>query len=177
MKKWLFFLITTSSLSATTWFPGENIHFQPTLPKEFILASRAKTPSILEGVYWGSPLALKAYFARESPLPGPIIVVRYSTSVHQKGAQEFTGDAKAARDLKILGGRQLKMRKSWWGEYPILIVNGISQGGDFYYLAYIGLNQPDGKCLMLTFLPSSENNRASEGEFALWDRLLSSSSS
>lgn len=174
MKKWLFFLFFTSTLSATPWFPGEDINFQPTLPKDFILASSAKNPSLADGVYWGSPLALKAYFAKEAPLPGPVIAVRYSASVHQKGPQEFTGDAKTARDLKVLGGRQLKMRKSMWGEYPVLIVSGISHGGNFYYLAYIGLNQPDGKCLMLTFLSSSENNRASEGELAIWDRLLNS---
>jgi len=165
--------------SENPWFPGldVDISVKPYLPKEFAVGSRNRQADVNEGIIWGRPEAIQRYIRNELPMPSPIITVIFTKNVRQDGPMSFNGDKGMKRELKVIGGKKLTIKKLRWGDYPILYVRGISLSGTRYHVAFLGLNQPNGETLMLNFLSPSDNNKPTEEEAALWVDLLTKSDS
>lgn len=145
------------------------------LPGNFVMRSRGETPNLEEGVFWGEAGTLKSYFKGKRPLKSSIIAVKHSPTVTQTGPNDFEGDKGFHRELKRLGGRKLTIKKYRWGNYPVLSIYGMSHGGTRFRLAWIGLNDPDGKTILLSFLCPDEKNKPTDEELALWQNLLENS--
>jgi hypothetical protein len=143
------------------------------IPKKFVMESRSKKdPNLEEGVFWGESETLKRYIEGKKPIESSIIFVKLSNSVTQRDGCDFDMDFQMQREWRCLGGREVHIRKIFWGPYPVVFAETLSQGGVYFFVAWVGLNQPDGRTLMFTFLTPDYKNRPTSKELGLWYHFL-----
>lgn len=161
----------------TKLLPGlkvlHEMHFA--IPDDFIGELHSEKGDLHEGIYWGQKGVIKN-FKDEKAVECCIIKARMSTSVKQKGkTNEFEMDPQMAHEWRKLGGRELRIRKLNWGPFPVLCAECVSLGGTHYYMAWVGLNEPDGKTLMFTLLAPDRKNIPTSLELAIWYHFLHNS--
>lgn len=164
----------SKDIEIKTMLPGleEALPVLVAVPDDFISASKTSTTDLQKGVFWGKKETLDKYFAGEIPLESCIIAVKKSNTVIQDGPHDFHADMAIRRELRLLGRSKLSIKKMSWGKYPLLVIEAVSHGGNHYFLAWLGLNEPSGKTLMFTFLCPDFSNRPSDKELAIWYHFL-----
>lgn len=149
-------------LPAVVDMPG----IDPAIPENFVAMSPNGRPNINDWVYWGPKEVLEEYFKDPKSLKQPILQVKLSTETFQNGPDTFFGEEELA---KMPG---VKIKKLMWGNtYPVMPVN-VELGEEKAFLAWMGLNSPNGYALMFGLTYPMEKGHPNEEDLSLWNRFL-----
>ena len=189
-----FCLITLTVLSAGAhaadatngWFAGM-LHpprVTPALPTNFIVVSASlgtketKEFDMTDGVIWSLERTARQFeFGADrkfSNAKDPVFYVVLSDQVGQQpGGDTFTNEKNIVANYSTAGLKKVKSAKTKWGAYPVLSLTGERPDGSPVFVAWIGINSPDGWTVLVDYrVPRGEGHPTKE-ERKIWESFLS----
>jgi len=145
------------------------------IPDEYAAASKDTSMNVNDGFYWGDPQVLNDFFKDTSEIPrpvSPVIQVKLSPNVIQKNPQSFEGEDLIEGDLKQSGFSRISVQKTVWGNFPVLVLEARSLNGEPLRMAWMGMNQKDGKSIAFYYVLPSSVKATDKASFAVWDKFI-----
>jgi len=188
---WLIALGALSGVSRaadapSVWFAGM-LHppkVTPVLPTNFIAVSASpstketKEFDMTDGVIWSAERTARQFeFGADrkfSNAKDPVFYVVLSAEVAQEpGGDAFTNEKNIVANYSAAGLKKVKSGKTKWGSYPVLSLTGERPDGSPVFVAWIGINSPDGWTVLVDYrVPRGEAHPTNE-ERKTWERFLS----
>ena len=171
---------------APGWFEGM---FHPpkvvvALPKNFIVTSASKDAkkskefNMYDGNIWAPQKTARQFefLAETSFLKAkePMFWVHLSEEVAQNpGTDDFTNEPNiVANWTSAFGFKKVKSAKTKWATYPVLSLTGERPDGSPFFVAWIGINSPDGWAIIVDYrVPKGEGHPTKE-EREIWETFL-----
>jgi len=148
---------------------------EPAIPSDYIAGSNQEKFDYASSVYWGrkEDLELLKKYGPESlgdiPFQSPVLKLDYSFSVAQTGPNSFLGEDQFEQQLQSMGFRDTSIKKTNWGNYPVLVVESTSDQNHSIVQGWIGLNNPEGAVMTVSIMHSPEKK---EEMMKFWDRFI-----
>jgi len=149
------------------------------LPKDFVVMPlHDDVPDLDGGLLWGEKAVLEK-FKRDPKLDarklaGPIFVVTISNGVMQSGRDKFTVEDILKEQLEAGGVKDVVVKKTKWGEFPVLHFRGVRSDGRVATGAWVGLNSPDGFTMFFDFRSRSADGKIAKQDERIWETFLTS---
>ncbi len=192
--RFTFWLLTLAAFSGVShaadatngWFAGM-LHppkVTPALPTNFIAVSASpstketKEFDMTDGVIWSPERTARQFeFGADrkfSNAKDPVFYVVLSDQVGQQpGGDTFTNEKDIVANYFAAGLKEVKSGKAKWGSYPVLSLTGERPDGSPVFVAWIGINSPDGWTVLVDYrVPHGEGHPTKE-ERKIWERFLS----
>jgi hypothetical protein len=144
----------------------------PAVPSDFTVGFQTEKPDPRAGMYWGSRESITSFFTQNTTGRGPVIQVKLSANVTQKGANSFHGEETIFRDMMESGYKNVKTIKHTWGSYPLLCFEGEAPSGDMQYMVWMGLNSPDGSTLRFYLMLEPGQRKLNPLHVEAWKTFL-----
>jgi hypothetical protein len=147
------------------------------LPKDFVvLPLHDDVPDLDGGLLWGERSVLEKFKADPKldarKLAGPVFVVTISSGVMQSGRDKFTVEDVLKEQLKAGGVKDVVVKKTKWGEFPVLHFRGVRTDGRVATGAWVGFNSPDGFTMFFDFRSRSADGKIPKEDEKIWDTFL-----
>ncbi|CAN5755758.1 hypothetical protein BH09VER1_BH09VER1_12690 [soil metagenome] len=155
----------------------------PAVPADFIVVSlwpKTKTTTefnMEEGVMW-APERTAHHFEigaddNIATAKDPLFYVRLSKTVSQvPGTDKFKGEENMAATLTSSGVKNVKIRKTKWGDFPVLALTGQAKSGLAMFTAFLGINSPDGWVIAINYRIPTAKGHPTDEEKKIWERFL-----
>jgi hypothetical protein len=155
------------------------------LPASFIVTSaspRGKSSqpdfNMYEGNIWAPERTARQFEHsaehKFSNAKDPMFFVHLSSDVAQiPGKDSFTNEKELETTFTGLGMQKVKSKKLKWGDYPVLSLTGERPNGSPVYVAWIGINSPDGWTILVDYRVPKGKNHPTRDERKIWDTFLS----
>jgi hypothetical protein len=167
------------------WFAGM-LHppkVTPALPANFIVVSASpatkttKAFDMSDGVFWAPERTARHFeFGADKKLSNaedPLFFVHLSDSVGQMpGTDKFTIEKDLVANLTSSGTKKVKSSKSKWGDYPVLSVAGERPDGSPVFVAWVGINSPDGWAMLIDYRVPPQKGHPTVEEKKIWEKFL-----
>lgn len=161
---------------SSKFLPGltGNFSVRLALPDNFIVEPLEDDLDVEGGLLWGEHKILESY--RENlgaqKLAGPFFLVTKTTTVTQAGPNKFNVEDKLEEQLKARGIKDLVVKKTSWGAYPVLHFRGVRRDGNITAGAWVGINSTDGSTISITFRGRSTESKLQEEDERIWREFL-----
>ena len=73
---------------------------------------------------------------------------------------------------KETGLQNVSKKKMHWGPYPVLTFSGDRPNGSVFFMAWVGINSPEGWTLLLDYRLPAGKGHPTSAERAIWQHLL-----
>lgn len=155
----------------------------PVLPTNFVVVSASpesrstKRFNMNDGNIW-APVRTARQFeygaeTKFSKAQEPMFLVHLSSQVAQyPGKGKFTIEKDLAKNVGSLGLKNAKTKKSKWGKYPVLSLTGERPNGTPVFIAWIGINSPDGWTILVDYRVPIGPGHPTVEEQQIWDDFL-----
>lgn len=188
---WLLALATFSGMAHATeatngWFAGMLTppKITPALPTNFVVVSASpstketKQFNMYEGVIWSVERTAQQYeFGADrkfSNAKDPLFYAVLSEQVAQlPGTGTFNNEKDIVANYSAAGLRKVKSAKTKWGNYPVLSLTGERPDGSPVFVAWIGINSPDGWTILVDYRVPRGKGHPTNEEKRIWERFLS----
>jgi hypothetical protein len=149
------------------------LRIEPALPATFEMGSVHLPADLYAGVIWGTKQDLDFLFKHPTRIASCFIFVYLSGDVIQEDKLTFTREMEMCEMLDKRGFSEIDIKKTLWGSYPVLIAQCFSQEGRQTHLAWVGLNDDEGRwALMFSFHYPEIQNRPTDEQLSLWKHFL-----
>lgn len=153
------------------------------LPSNFVARSvDAELPGdLVDGMLWGKEETIKCIWAqagqRSMVVTDGVFRASLTMNVSQIGPAEFsTGtDDQLRKDLEGAGASDIKIRRIFWGTFPVISVSYVSSKGKPGALAWIGLNFEENVLLINYIFPEGLEEESYAKDFDIWNTFLDKS--
>ena len=168
------------------WFAGmpHPPKVTPALPTNFIVVSaspstkQTKEFDMTDGVIWSPERTARQFeFGADrkfSNAKDPVFYVVLSDQVGQQpGGDAFTNEKNIVANYSAAGLKKVKSAKTKWGDYPVLSLTGERPDGSPVFVAWVGINSPDGWTILIDYRIPRGDGHPSKDEKQIWERFLS----
>lgn len=129
------------------------------------------------GVIWSEPGTAEPFAhgktADLSRIAKPLFWVHLSSEVGQNpGTDTFSNEAGLKEAMVDFGFHDVDILKYQWGAYPVLSATGTRPNGSPFFVAWVGINTPEGWALIIDYrVPRSEDYSPKDAA-AIWRNFL-----
>jgi hypothetical protein len=143
----------------------------PGIPANFVAAVPKGVLDLYDWIYWGPKDVLQAYFANPASLKEPILRVKLSANIVQKGPDSFS-DEESLKVLKKQDPKAFASIKTKWGNYPVHAIR-TALDNRLIFMAWVGLNDPEaGWTLMFNLVYPDGEGHPNKEDRQLWENLI-----
>jgi hypothetical protein len=147
------------------------------LPKNFVVMPiHDDVPDLDGGLLWGEQSVLEKFKGDPKldarKLTGPVFVVTISDGVIQTGRDTFNVEGSIKQQLNGVGVKDVAIKKTKWGEFPVLHFRGVRSDGRVSHGAWVGFNSPDGFTMFFDFRSPSSDGKMPEEDEKVWETFL-----
>ena len=153
------------------------------LPTNFVVVSASpaakatKQFDMYEGNIWAPEKTARQFeFGAEHKFTNatePMFFVHLSDSVAQNpGKDTFTIEKDLVKNFASAGVRNVQSKKTKWGDYPVLSLTGERPNGSAVFIAWIGINSPDGWTIFVDYRVPTGKSHPSAEEKKIWEAFL-----
>lgn len=153
------------------------------LPNNFVARSvDAELPgSLVDGMLWGKEETIKSIWAQAGQksmvVTSGVFRASLTLNVSQTGPDQFSvgTDEQLRRDLESAGATEIKIRRIFWGTFPVIAISYMSSKGKPGALAWIGLNFEENVLLVNYIFPEGLEEESYTKDFDIWNTFLDKS--
>lgn len=146
------------------------------LPSDFV---SVKEPNSFHGYIWARKDDIDEILKNPEKPVKPFFLASISPNITQEGTNEFSGEENFENELKASGFSDIKVKKVFWGTYPVLGMKAIDKEGRAHYSLWIGLNTEPveggpkpGLVLVVNYFYPEGQKKPSEEELVVLRSLL-----
>jgi len=167
------------------WFSGMRNPPKVTLalPTNYIVVSASaetkttKQFNMEDGVVWAPERTARRFeFGADRKfknLKDPMFFAALSAEVAQQpGGDTFTNEKNIVANYSGAGLKNVKSTKTKWGSYPVLTLTGDRPDGSPIFVAWVGINSPEGWTILVDYRLPSGKGHPSDEEKKIWDNFL-----
>ncbi len=178
-------LVSQAADTTNLWFAGmlTQLRVIPALPTNFIVVSASpdgktsKKFNMYDGNFWAPERTARQFeFSAErkfSNTQDPIFYVQLSSDVGQHpGRDTFTNEKNIEANFSKMGLKKVKSSKSKWGDYPVLSLTGERPDNSPVFVAWVGINSPDGWTILVDYRVPKGKEHPTKEEQQIWKRFL-----
>ena len=169
-----------------SWFEGM-LHppaITPAVPTNFIVVSvspetkTTKEFSMYDGVIWAPERTARQFeFGADrkfSNAKDSLFYIKLSDEVGQNpNTDTFTNEKNIVANFSVAGLKKVKSSKTKWGVYPVLSLTGERPDGSPVFVAWVGINSPDGWTILIDYRVPQGKGHPTDGERKIWEKFLS----
>lgn len=168
------------------WFAGMTTppKVNIALPADFIVVSASpdarttKAFDMYNGNIWAPPVTAKQFeygaSTKLNETQTPLFFVHLSEEVGQQpGTDTFNNERNLDSNYRAAGLKNVKSAKTKWGPYPVLSLTGDRPDGVPFFIAWIGINSPEGWAIVIDYRVPRGKGHPTDEERQIWNRLLS----
>ncbi|MCC5848786.1 MAG: hypothetical protein JJU29_11905 [Verrucomicrobia bacterium] len=159
------------------------IHLIPALPEGYVVVNadpQSEDPEEFDmgyGVFWvPEKLADEFRFSKiikeGGKLKQPAFVTKLSVDVAQLPGNRFTIEENLEEMFRAFGAKNLELKKTMWGTYPVLAISGNMPTGEAFARLWFGINSPNGWAVEIIFFIPEEEDFPLEKSMEMWETLL-----
>ncbi len=142
---------------------------EPAIPENFVPLSERGELNVYDWIYWGPEDVVKAAF-QDRDVTEPVIRVKITANVAQRGPKLDTKDVKSMNLSKQKDLKEPGYYETEWGNYPVQAAK-VVLGGRATYLAWVGLNDPEsGSVLLFNLVYPLSKNEPDNNQ--IWEDLI-----
>ncbi len=151
-------------------FMAAKMAIEPAIPDNFVLFNSTTGNSSWDFI-WGPKELDTECFQNPSSIKVPLLKFWLSNEVHQTGPQTFSISATIESELKKIGFKNISIKRSMWGIYPVQSLKA-KKDGQFTYMAWIGMNDGSAGVLCARLVFPRSDYIALKGSMQLWDTFI-----
>jgi hypothetical protein len=103
----------------------------------------------------------------------PLFYARLSAEVGQQpGTDIFSNERDIVKNYSAAGLKKVKSSKIKWGNYPVLTLTGERPDGSPVFVAWIGINSPDGWTILVDYRVPKGKGHPTNEETKIWETFL-----
>lgn len=146
---------------------------EPAVPDDFVAMSPGGDLDPYDWIYWGPKDVLESYFKDPKSLDKPLLRVKLSANVAQRGPSIFIGgDIEYMEDMKNADPESFSDLEYHWGSYPVYAVRAKMEK-DKIFSAWVGLNdQEAGWTLLFNLVYPKKAGHPNKDDQNLWDNFI-----